>query len=184
MNENSAFTTVTHLLANSKPSLPASLVLLRRGLPWEGLQKRRLTTLTPGTHLALTSGHAALQVLLLHLKWKDWIAYALLILLPPVAGPEIAHNPHSCQALRSSFSWSGSAQCVRAEGQVLSWTEHMWVLADGSWGHPSHTESQDQLEICGQRNFFIRRIPLNWTETSPCRVWIKEFAGKSLSVPG
>lgn len=96
-------------------SLPASSMLLRRRLPQAGLQKGRETMLIPGTNLALASGHAALQILLLCLKWKDWIAYVFLILLPPVAGPEIVPNPHICHAHRISFSWSGSALCVTAQ---------------------------------------------------------------------
>jgi len=43
-------------------------MLLRRGLPWAGLQKGREINLTPGTDLALASRHAALQNPLLRLK--------------------------------------------------------------------------------------------------------------------
>lgn len=91
-----------------RASPPVSSMLSGRGTQREGE-----TTLIPGTDLGCD--HLAWQILPLRLKWKDWIAYVFLILLPPVAGPEIACNPHLCHAPRISFSCIGSAPCVRAQ---------------------------------------------------------------------
>lgn len=78
--------------------------LLKSGFPRVVLQDGRETALIAGSNLSLSGGHAVWRILLLSLKREDRIAYVFLILLPPVAGPEIARNPHIRHAYRISFS--------------------------------------------------------------------------------
>lgn len=109
--------------------------------------------------------------------WKDWIAYVFLILLPPVAGPEIACNPHLCHAPRISFSCTGSALCVRAQRPRCSpgSSKVCTGLLLCALGTPKLHQEPRPAGNMWAKQLFHEKTFINCTEIS------KTFAGESLS---